>query len=57
MATKAWDPPEDTALIALGFSLPEPLTEQGLRDALSGGAAGLSKSCAVCGEPVRAAVV
>lgn len=57
MATKAWDPPEDTALIALGFNLPEPLTEEGLRDALSGGAAGLSKSCAVCGEPVRADVV
>jgi hypothetical protein len=57
LASKDWDPPEDTALIALGFNLPEPLTEQGLRDALAGGAKDFSRQCSLCREPLRADIV
>jgi hypothetical protein len=57
LASKDWDPPEDTALITLGFNLPEPLTEQGLRDALAGGATDFSRQCSICREPLRADIV
>jgi hypothetical protein len=57
LSTKDWDPPEDTAMIKLGFDLPDPLTVQALHDALAGGAKILDKSCSLCRETIHADIV
>ena len=51
-STKDWDPPEDTAMISLGFKLPDPLTEKALCDALKSAGKNFSNLCAICSEPI-----
>jgi len=53
---RAWDPPEDTLMINIGFNLPDPLTREGLCNALARYKSQLSfmrKPCANCPDKFR----
>jgi outer membrane protein OmpA-like peptidoglycan-associated protein len=57
-STATWDPPEDTAMIALGFALPDPLTRMGLCGAVNCSRSIFTlRSCDTCPELTTAAIV
>jgi hypothetical protein len=56
-STATWDPPDDTTLISLGFSLPDPLSDADLCAALAGLPAAAVRDCPPCTEATTAQVV
>jgi outer membrane protein OmpA-like peptidoglycan-associated protein len=57
-STATWDPPEDTAMIALGFRLPDPLTRAALCGAVtSSRSIFVARPCDTCSEPTTAVIV
>jgi hypothetical protein len=57
-AGASWDPPQDTAAISLGFSLPLPLTEAALCAAVSArqGSLNTTPECPDCDQPTTAII-
>lgn len=53
---KDWDPPEDTAMIKLGFHLPDVPASRGLCNALNG-VRRFRQSCIACDEPINIGTV
>jgi uncharacterized protein DUF4157/putative RNase toxin 44 of polymorphic toxin system len=57
-ASRAWDPPEDTRMIAFAFALPDPLSRADLCAAINGNRSVFDiQSCNNCGEATSATVV
>jgi Bacterial toxin 44 len=57
-STSTWDPPEDTAMISIGFGLPDPLDGSSLCSAMSGLRNQVRlHPCVNCDEPTRAQLV
>jgi hypothetical protein len=55
-STKTWDPPEDTRMISIGFSLPDPLTRAALCSTITASRASfVLLSCSNCAEATTAA--
>lgn len=56
-STKTWDPPEDTRMISIGFSLPDPLTRASLCSTITANRASfVLVSCTNCAETTSAVI-
>ena len=56
-STKSWDPPDDTQMISIGFSLPDPLTRGSLCSTITASRASfVLQPCSNCVEATTAAI-
>lgn len=56
-STKSWDPPDDTQMISIGFSLPDPLTRGSLCSTITASRASfVLQPCSNCAEATTAAI-
>lgn len=57
-SSAAWDPPEDTRMISLGFALPDPLSRSDLCSAINANRSiFMLRDCANCDEETSASIV